>query len=176
MKDDEFSDEFYANLNDIVNSIFNLGEWIPKIKIVRNVLRFLLKRFRPKVTTIEESKDSDDVKIEVLVRSLQIYELSLPQCKRKISVLALNTIKEETSDKIANDTPKDEDVAYLAKKFFRINKRPSEKLKGDSSKYRTIKERRKILGILRRGLNLLITMSFMGLDIPVLNAQVIRKS
>ncbi|XP_022862077.1 uncharacterized protein LOC111382364 [Olea europaea var. sylvestris] len=39
MKDDETFDEFYAKLNDIVNSSFNLGERIPESKIVRKVLR-----------------------------------------------------------------------------------------------------------------------------------------
>lgn len=41
MKDDECFDKFYAKLNDIVYSIFNLGERIPKTKIVRNFLRSL---------------------------------------------------------------------------------------------------------------------------------------
>ncbi|XP_022868632.1 uncharacterized protein LOC111388180 [Olea europaea var. sylvestris] len=79
MKDDETFDEFYAKLNDIVNSSFNLGERIPETKIVRKVLRSLPERFRPKVTAIEESKDLDEVKIEELVGSLQTYELTLSQ-------------------------------------------------------------------------------------------------
>ena len=41
MEEDESFDEFYAKLKDIVNSAFNLGETIPKPKIVRKVLRFL---------------------------------------------------------------------------------------------------------------------------------------
>ena len=38
MEEDESFDEFYAKLKDIVNSAFNLGETIPKPKIVRKVL------------------------------------------------------------------------------------------------------------------------------------------
>ena len=45
MEEDESFDEFYAKLKDIVNSIFKLGETIPKPKIVRKVLRYLPKRF-----------------------------------------------------------------------------------------------------------------------------------
>ena len=45
MEEDKSFDEFYAKLNDIVNSAFNLGETIPKPKIVRKVLRFLPERF-----------------------------------------------------------------------------------------------------------------------------------
>ena len=54
MEEDELFDEFYAKLKDIVNSAFNLGEIIPKPKIVRKVLKSLLERFHAKITTIEE--------------------------------------------------------------------------------------------------------------------------
>ena len=45
MEEDESFDKFYANLKDIVNSTFNLGETIPEPKVVRNVLRSLPERF-----------------------------------------------------------------------------------------------------------------------------------
>ena len=54
MEEDESFDEFYAKLQDIVNSAFNLGEIILEPKIVRKVLRSLLERFHAKITTIEE--------------------------------------------------------------------------------------------------------------------------
>lgn len=47
MKEDETCDEFYAQLNNIVNSSFNLGEKIHENRIVRKVLKSLPKRFRP---------------------------------------------------------------------------------------------------------------------------------
>ena len=67
MEEDESFDEFYAKLKDIVNSTFNLGETIPKPKIVRKVLRSLSKRFQAKVTAIEESKDIDKIPMIELV-------------------------------------------------------------------------------------------------------------
>ena len=42
---------------------FNLGEKTKDSKIVRKILRSLPKRFRAKVTAIEESKDLDDIKV-----------------------------------------------------------------------------------------------------------------
>jgi translation initiation factor 2 alpha subunit (eIF-2alpha) len=66
MKDDETFGEVYAQLNDIVNSNFNLSEKIHENMIVRNVMRYLLERFRPKVTTIEESNDLNTIKIKIL--------------------------------------------------------------------------------------------------------------
>ena len=70
MEEDESFDEFYAKLKDIVNSAFNLGETIPKHKIVRKVLRSLPKRFHAKITAIEESKDIDKIPLTELVGNL----------------------------------------------------------------------------------------------------------
>ena len=54
MSDDEYFDKFYAKLNDIVNSAYNLGEIYDQLKIFRKILRSLTENFRPKVTTITE--------------------------------------------------------------------------------------------------------------------------
>ena len=52
MEEDESFDEFYAKLENIVNSAFNLGETIHEPKIVRKVLKSLPGRFHAKITTI----------------------------------------------------------------------------------------------------------------------------
>ena len=70
MSDDETFDEFYAKLNDIMNSAFNLGEVYDQPKVVRKVLRSLTEDFRPKVTIITESKDVDTIPVDELVGSL----------------------------------------------------------------------------------------------------------
>ena len=77
MEKDESFDEFYAKLKDILNSVFNLGEIIPKPKIVRKVLKSLPERFHAKITVIEESKDIDKIPLTELVGNLQTYELGL---------------------------------------------------------------------------------------------------
>ena len=71
MEEDELFDKFYAKLNDIVNSAFNLGETIPKPKIVRKVLKSLPERFHAKITVIKESKDIDKIPLTELVGNLQ---------------------------------------------------------------------------------------------------------
>ena len=78
MSDDESFDEFYANLNGIVNSAYNLGEIYDQPKIVRKILRSLSEDFRPKVSAITESKDVDSIPVDELVGSHQSYELDLP--------------------------------------------------------------------------------------------------
>ena len=82
MFDDESFDEFYAKLNDIVNSAYNLGEIYDQPKIVRNILRSLIENFRPKVTAITESKDVDSIPVDELVESLQSYELDLSKTRK----------------------------------------------------------------------------------------------
>ena len=74
MEEDELFDMFYAKLKDIVNSTFNLGETIPKPKIVRNVLKSLLERFHAMITAIEDSKDIDKIPLIELVSNLQTYK------------------------------------------------------------------------------------------------------
>ena len=54
MSDDESFDEFYAKLNDIVNSAYNLGE-------IYN---------QPTMTAITKSIDVDSVSVDELVGSL----------------------------------------------------------------------------------------------------------
>ena len=78
MSEDESFDLFYSKLNEVVIGKFNLGEKTKDSKIVRKILRSLPESFRVKVTSIEESKDLDDIKVQELIGSLQTDELSLP--------------------------------------------------------------------------------------------------
>ena len=108
MSDDESFDEFYANLNGIVNSAYNLGEIYDQPKIVRKILRSLIENFRPKVTAIIESKDVDSIPVDKLVGSLQSYELDLPKTSKSKS-MALKSV----DDVELSAT----EIAYLAKNF-----------------------------------------------------------
>ena len=71
MSDDEYLDEFYAKLNDIVNSAYNLDEIYDQPKIVKKIFKSLTEDFRPKVTAITKSKDVDSIPVDELVGSLQ---------------------------------------------------------------------------------------------------------
>ena len=99
MEEDESFDEFYAKLKDIVNSAFNLGETIPKPKIIRKVLRSLPERFHAKITAIEESKDIDQIPLTELVGNLQTYELGLSRIKKssKSKRMALKAKSNDTN-------------------------------------------------------------------------------
>ncbi|RVW36754.1 hypothetical protein CK203_035072 [Vitis vinifera] len=86
MEDHEKFGEFHAKLMDIMNSSFNLSEPIPNSKVVRKILRSLPERFRAKVTTIEESKDVDSLKVDELVGLLQTFEMTLESPRKSNSL------------------------------------------------------------------------------------------
>ena len=91
MSEDESFDEFYAKLNNIVNSTYNLGEIYDQPKIVRKILRSLIGDFGSKVIANIESKDVDSILIDELVGSLQSYELDLPKTNKSKS-MALKSV------------------------------------------------------------------------------------
>jgi hypothetical protein len=80
--DNETFGEFYTRINYLRNSMVSPGKRVSDVKLIKKILRSLPERFRIKVTTIEESKDLDSMKIEELVGSLQTYEYSLPLVKK----------------------------------------------------------------------------------------------
>ena len=115
-------DEFYAKLKDIVNSAFNLGDHIPKPKIVRKVLRSLPERFHNKITTIEESKDIDTIPLTELIGNLQTYELGLTRLGKgtKSKNMTLKAKSNET-DESSNDEDSKMN-SYITRQFKKFMK------------------------------------------------------
>ena len=111
MGDDESFDSFYGKLNEIIIAKLYLGEKIEDAKVVRKILRSLSESFCAKITTIEESKDLDEIKIQELIGTLQTYELGLPSHKSSKS-LALKTITERMDGSFEEDDVEKE-VAFL---------------------------------------------------------------
>jgi len=105
MLEDESFYEFYAKLNDIVNFMFNLGDKVDDAGIVRKILWSLPKRFRLKVTAIEESKDLDTIHVE----------FTLPK-QRKGKSISLKSSREKY-DFSSYDDLNNKDIALTVKKF-----------------------------------------------------------
>ena len=122
MEENESFDEFYAKLKDIINSVFNLGEIIPKPKIFRKVLRFLLERFHTKITTIEESKDIDKIPLTELVGNLQTYELGLSKIEKssKSKSMALKAKNNDTDE--SSDDKDSKMKSYITRQFKKFMK------------------------------------------------------
>jgi uncharacterized protein YjaG (DUF416 family) len=140
MLEEETFGEFYSKISDLRNSMVSLGKSISDVKLIRKILRSLPERFRIKVTTIEESKDLEEMKIEELVGSLQTYELSLPPVK-KLKTIALKASKKKVEASF-EDESEDEDkaVAMLAKNFRRLMKDDRFKKKFSDKMKKPLKE------------------------------------
>ena len=108
MEEDETFDEFYAKLKDIVNSTFNLGESMPKSKIVRKILSSLPERLHAKITTIEKVKDINQIPLTGLVG--------------KSRNMALKGIEEESDDSEDEneDEDEDEDLTFIANEIIKL--------------------------------------------------------
>ena len=127
MEEDESFDEFYANLKNIVNLSFNLGETIPEPKIVRKVLRSLPVRFHTKITAIKELKDIDKIPLTELVGNLQTYVLGLTRIE-KLSKSKSMALKVKSSD--TDESSDDEDSkmkSYIIRQFKKFMKNANAK-------------------------------------------------
>jgi hypothetical protein len=120
MLEDETFGEFYSKMSNLRNQMVSLAKTVSDVKLICKILRSLPECFRIKVTTIEESKDLEEMKIEELVGSLQTYELSLPPIK-KLKTIALKASKKKVKVSSGDDSEDEEKVvAMLAKNFRRL--------------------------------------------------------
>ena len=114
-EEDKFVD-FQDKLLDIANKCQALGTPISGERLNWKILRSLPKRFKAKVTAIEESKDVDDMSLDELLGSLQTFEACMkPKAKNK--GLALKVVKE------ASSSEEDEEMALLVRKFRKFLKK-----------------------------------------------------
>ena len=127
MEEDESLDKFYAQLKNIVNSVFNLGETIPELKVVKRVLKSLPKRFHAKITAIEESKDIDKIPLIELVGNLQTYELGLTKIRKSNKSKSM-ALKAKSSDTDESFDDKDSKMkSYITRQFKNFMKNANAK-------------------------------------------------
>ncbi|GJS29348.1 hypothetical protein Tco_0489968 [Tanacetum coccineum] len=101
--DDKSIDSAFARFNTIITSLKALDESSSSRNHVRKFLRALLTRWRPKVTTIEESKDLSTLSLDELIGNLKVhgvvmekdYEASKNK-KERYKSLALKAKKESS--------------------------------------------------------------------------------
>ena len=117
-----------------MNSAFNLGDPIPKPKIVRKVFRSLPKRFHAKITAIEESKDIDSIPLTELIGNLQTYELGLTRLGKgtKSKSMALKAKSNETDESSGNEDSKMK--SYITRQFKKFMKNAN--VKGFDKEYK----------------------------------------
>ncbi|GJS36604.1 zf-CCHC domain-containing protein [Tanacetum coccineum] len=116
---------------DIYNSLVithqALDEYFSSRNHVRNFLRALPTKWRPKVTAIEESKDLSSLLLDELIGNLKVYEVVLEKDlkvskRKKYKSLALKAKKVSSDEEASCSDSDDEEYAMAVrdfKKFFR---------------------------------------------------------
>jgi hypothetical protein len=118
MLEDETFNNFYGKLVEIRNSMVCLGKKVSNTKLIKRILRFLPERFNMKVTAIEESRNVETMKLEELVGNLQTFEFKLDPPKKAKSI-ALKTLVKNSNDFSNEKSPNDEELAFIAKMFYK---------------------------------------------------------
>jgi hypothetical protein len=121
MLEDKSFSEFYTKITDLRNSMINLGKKVSHVKLIKKILRSLHERFCIKVTTIEESIDLDEMKVDELVGSLLTYELALPPVKKNKSI-TLKAAKDKNKISFHEETEAEDGLAMLVRKFKRFKR------------------------------------------------------
>lgn len=96
MLEEETIFEFNVRLCDIANSSFALVEKMSKEKLVKNILRYLHKRFDIAITTIKEAQDVSTMKVDGLIWSVLKFEMDIDDKFEKNSMGV--TFKVDTED------------------------------------------------------------------------------
>ena len=123
---------FQDKLLDIANKCLALGTPISGERLNWKILRSLPKRFKAKVTAIDESKDVDVMSLDELLGSLQTFKVCMkPKAKNK--GLALKVVKE------ASSSDDDEEMALFVRKFRKFMRKGAK----PSGKYSREKEVKK---------------------------------
>ncbi|KAA3458850.1 molybdate transporter 1-like [Gossypium australe] len=86
------------------SKITALGEDYSNTNMVRKVLRSLHMRFSIEVTTIEETKDLESLKIHELIGSLKTFEMNLDEvklnrikCEKNITLQVVDKVSTSSS-------------------------------------------------------------------------------
>ena len=154
MEEDETVAEFHAKLCDVANESYALGKTYSNAKLVRKVLGVLPKRFKSKVTSIEEMRDVEELDLDELIGSLQNYEMTLSRWKKDKKIKEV--VKDRSENNIAfvnkeekRNTPElpetlsDDTLALLTKNYAKFLKKNYKK-NGASGKENSSGPRRNV--------------------------------
>ncbi|GKA59207.1 zf-CCHC domain-containing protein, partial [Tanacetum coccineum] len=142
-----------ARFNTIITSLKALDESFLSHKHVRKFFRALPTKWRPKVTTIEESKDLSTLSLDKLIGNLKVYEVVLEKDlaisknkKEKYKSLALKARKVLSEEEASSSDSNDEEYAMAVrdfKKFFRKRGKFVRQPHDDKKNFQKVKEDKK---------------------------------
>ncbi|GJU25150.1 zf-CCHC domain-containing protein [Tanacetum coccineum] len=144
---------YSSRFNTIITSLKVLDESFSSRNHVRKFLRALSSKWRPKVTTIEESKDLSKLSLDELVGNLKVYEIVLEKDleiaknkKEKYKSLTLKARQVLSDDDTSSSDSNDEEYAMAVRdfmKFFRRRVKFVRQPYDDKKNYQKIKEDKK---------------------------------
>ncbi|GKB24511.1 zf-CCHC domain-containing protein [Tanacetum coccineum] len=119
ISDDETIDCAFARFNTIITSLKALDESFSSCNHVRKILRALPTKWRPKVTTIDESKDLSILPLDELIGNLKVYEVVIEKdseiskgMKEKYKPLALKARKVLSDEEVSCSESDDEEYPW----------------------------------------------------------------
>nr|GEX08512.1 UBN2 domain-containing protein [Tanacetum cinerariifolium] len=152
ISNDQTIDCAFARFNIIITSLKSLDESFSSRTHVRKFLRAFLTRWRPKVTTIEESKDLPPLPLNELIGNLKVYKVVLKKDSKVSRVkkvmyksLALKARK-VSSDEEDLCSRSDEEYAMAVRDFKRLFRQRAKFVcqpHDDKKSFRKIKEEKK---------------------------------
>jgi hypothetical protein len=98
MKEDETVGKYFLRVEELVNAMKELGEKIEEPSLVQKILRSLLDRFNPKVSTIEERNDLKTLEFDQLLGTLSAYEMRIVKDKPTSKEASFKADKNEESE------------------------------------------------------------------------------
>jgi phosphoglucomutase len=93
MKEEESVVDYFLRVDKIINTIKGLGEEVKETIILQNFLRSLPSIFNPKISSIEEMKDRDNMTMDELHGILIAYEMRIENDKQEKIVRKEETFK-----------------------------------------------------------------------------------
>jgi hypothetical protein len=135
MKEDEDIAAYFLRVDETVNAIKGMGEEVENIMIVQKILRYLLMRFDPKISTLEEREYLGMLSMDELHGIFTTYKMRTKQEDSFKKEAAFKESKYTKKKKISNsklscscsdDSNENEEIANFVKKL----KRRTDKYKG----------------------------------------------
>jgi hypothetical protein len=133
MKEHEDIVTYFLLVDEIVNPIMGLGENIENSVIVQKILRSILMRFDPKISSLEERKDIATLSMDELHGILTTYEMRTkhenPSRREATFNASKNTRKKNPRSKLCSKNSDDSNNEE-EDNFVRKLKRGTNKYKG----------------------------------------------
>src|SRR4030067_2120365 len=156
MSEDETIESMFTRFQTLVSGLQVLKKSYTTPDHVKKILRSLPAKWRPKVTSIEEARDLNNLSFENLISSLKCHELGFPEaesCKKSKTIALKSKDKEVRALKAAESEEESveedfedseaEELALLTKRFQRWTGKNKKFSRSSSSKGSNLKKEEK---------------------------------